>query len=74
MSHPAVKVYLAQRALQRWIRKQEHDKCWYYPEIFLELCDILGVDATQHPTMPRTEFELGCLRFTDELYSISPKE
>lgn len=54
--------------------KQGHDSCWYYPEIFIQILNLLGIelnelnlDLSKLPT--REEFEQGCKKFADELYS-----
>jgi hypothetical protein len=53
-----------------WINKQSHDKCWYYPELFNRICEVLEIDAKQLPDIPREVFQGGCRRFTDELYAV----
>lgn len=59
----------AKAALQNWVDRQGHDRCWYYPEIFRELSEILGVQTTVTPELPpRAEFEQGCTRYQDEEY------
>lgn len=65
----AAKLKLAQAALQDWIDKQGHDRCWYYPEIFRKLCDILEVKQTVECRLPeRSEFVNGCKQYQDEEY------
>jgi hypothetical protein len=54
--------------VRMWVEKQGHDRCWYYPEIFRELADELGINYP-HPGLPsREEFERGCTRYQKELY------
>jgi hypothetical protein len=40
------KVAQATGLLQKWVDQQSHDRCWYYPEIFRELCSVFGVQPT----------------------------
>ena len=62
-------VIKCRNALKDWVGKQGHDRCWYYPEIFNRLCDILGVKASDHRNLPpRAEFEQGCRRYQNEEY------
>jgi len=67
---------LVQDAVRRWLSKQEegHESCWYYPEIFIEICGILGVGRGRRvsPTIPRLNFEMGCRRYQDEQYGPRP--
>ncbi|MFO0705103.1 MAG: hypothetical protein U0517_04065 [Candidatus Andersenbacteria bacterium] len=39
-------------AVQIWIDKQGHDRCWYYPEIFAVIVDALGIKAQLQPALP----------------------
>lgn len=60
----------AQKIIKTWLGEQKHEKCWYYPELFVELAKELRVD-TRHAdwcSTPREEFELGCCKYQDELY------
>lgn len=61
------------RALvQQWLDKQGHEQCWYYPEIFRLICQVLGVRPSRDPGLPpRPEFEEGCRRYQDEQYQIA---
>lgn len=55
--------------LQAWVDKQGHDRCWYYPEIFIAIARELDVDISEMPILPpRCEFEEGCRRYQDEQY------
>lgn len=66
---------LAKEALQEWVDKQGHDRCWYYPDIFNRLCDILQVKPTKTPSLPpEQEFKGGCNRYRGEEYGSKPKE
>lgn len=63
------KLEQAKIVLQEWLDKQGHDRCWYYPEIFSKLVDILEVKATKDPSLPpRKEFEEGCKKYQQEQY------
>lgn len=59
----------AKSILQKWVDQQGHNRCWYYPELFTELCQHFGVTPAIQPELPkRSEFEEGCQRFQDEQY------
>lgn len=65
------KVEAAREALQSWVDKQGHEQCWYYPEIFRELCEILEVEARRSPNLPPIEeFNVGCARYRNEIYKL----
>jgi hypothetical protein len=55
--------------IKEWINKQGHDSCWYYPEIFREICKELDIDPNIIPTIPQDEFDKGCKRYQDELFN-----
>lgn len=55
--------------VQEWLDKQGHDRCWWYPELFERLAEVLELKATVPARLPpRCEFEAGCRRFTDSQY------
>lgn len=57
--------------VERWLDKQGHERCWYYPELFSELAALLGLGRGKvlDPGLPpREEFEAGCKRYQDEQY------
>ncbi len=52
--------------LQEWIDKQGHDRCWYYPELFHQLCEVYVIKSEKQPALPSLEeFKAGC-----ELYQL----
>lgn len=55
--------------VEQWVSKQGHDSCWYYPEIFREIANILGVKYVPQNLPARPEFEGGCKKYTDEVFS-----
>ena len=57
-------------AIEEWIKKQGHDSCWYYPEIFREIAGILDIKYEQPNLPPRKEFEVGCSRYQEEVYQL----
>ena len=60
----------ARALLQVWLDKQGHDRCWYYPEIFLELCKLFDVKASLPPSLPTLEeFQEGCKKYQIEQFS-----
>lgn len=54
--------------IQEWANKQGHDRCWYYPDLFKHLADILDMDIQPGQLPPRKEFEQGCLKYQNEEY------
>jgi hypothetical protein len=58
--------------LTRWVGERRHARCWYYPEIFRQLCEVLNVQADEPTRVSRQEFETGCRRFTDEEFGPPP--
>lgn len=55
--------------LESWISKQGHDSCWYYPDIFNKLCEILEIEKPNQNLPLRCEFEKGCRKYQNEVYS-----
>jgi len=51
-----------------WVNKQDQDKCWYYPDIFREICKILNISEFKEILPPRCEFEEGCRKYQEEIY------
>jgi hypothetical protein len=65
-----IKLAQIRAAVQRWLDKQGHERCWYYPEIFQEIVDILGIKPTVQPNLPpECEFKEGCERYRGEEYA-----
>ena len=61
----------ARQALQEWIDKQGHNRCWYYPEIFRKLVLIFGITSSSDPSLPPIEeFRKGCNRYQEEEYRL----
>ena len=59
----------AKRAIQEWVDKQGHDRCWYYPELFTRLVEIYEIKPTKKTSLPPIEeFEEGCTRYQFEEY------
>lgn len=54
--------------LADWTAKQGHASCWYYPEIYTQLAEIVGLTPPQTPNVPLREFVDGCRRYQAELY------
>ncbi len=71
MKTPEEKLEEAKRILQAWQNKQRHDRCWYYPDLFRELCVVLEVTPTNDPDLPTIEeFQEGCTQFQADEYRI----
>ena len=67
MSDAELKLEQIRTLVQEWVDKKQHDRCWYYPEIFRSIAEILNVTPTgpvDRVTEP--EFRGGCDRFTKE--------
>lgn len=64
----ALKCAQAILILEMWTSRQSHDRCWYYPDVFRQLCNIFDVAAPPQHLPPRPEFEEGCRRFQREQY------
>lgn len=70
MSSLEEKYAQAKKVMQTWVDQQGHDRCWYYPELFLQLVEIFEMTPTRSPCLPaRSEFEEGCRRYQDEEYA-----
>jgi len=55
------------QVILEWDGKTGHDRCWYYPDLFKKIADILDIKLTQTPALPsRGEFEDGCRQYQDE--------
>ena len=62
----------AQAAVQQWVAQQGHNRCWYYPDIFNRLVEILGIEANKTPALPPLEeFRKGCEEYQKEEYKKS---
>jgi len=57
------------KLIEEWDSKKGHDRCWYYPEIFRKIANILGIQLTDRPDLPpEEEFEEFCGRYRQEEY------
>ena len=60
----------AKKVIEEWVDKQGEDKCWYYPDLFRRLAVIFDVESTKEPCLPPiSQFEKGCDRYREEVYS-----
>lgn len=58
---------LTKQKLLEWTRKQGHDVCWYYPEIFQAICLLHGIMIS--PCLPKREhFRIGCKIYETEIF------
>ncbi len=66
------KKYLeAKKVLQGWTDKQEHDRCWYYPDLFRKLIDIFEIKPSKEARLPPLEeFKRGCEKYQREEYKM----
>lgn len=65
----AIRAHQARLVLQAWADEQGHNKCWYYPDVFSELCRVLDVESKTDPKLPpREEFMQCCAEYAADLY------
>lgn len=61
--------------VQSWLNKQGHDRCWYYPEIFQQIAEILNIDIEEDQKLPSLlEFREGCRKFQEKEYKLASQE
>lgn len=58
----------AKKIVEEWCNKQEHNRCWHYPELFNNLAEVFDVCNFNPKRVSREEFESGCDRFVEEEY------
>ena len=58
----------AKEVLQDWVDKQGQERCWYYPDKFTELAEILDVPITKVPPPSVPQLRRLCRRYQDEQY------
>jgi len=67
---PNEKLERAKSVIQEWMDKQGHDRCWYYPDLFMKLAEIFDVKPSKEPNLPPLqEFKKGCERYQKEEYN-----
>lgn len=62
------KLQAVKQIVEDWVGKQSHEHCWYYPDLFRQLCQVLDVPAVDAGLPPRAEFERGCQMFQEEIF------
>ncbi len=75
ITEPVDQLRQVREIVQEWADKQGHERCWWFPELFRRLADVLAIEPRVEPGLPllRDEFEQGCRRYQDEQYGPSPK-
>lgn len=69
MSDLEEKARQARIIIQEWVGKQGHDRCWYYPDIFMKLAKVFDVKYSRELRLPPLkEFKTGCERYQEEEY------
>ena len=69
----AGQVLAVKGAIEEWASKQGHDRCWYYPDIFMRIAQIVEAKIDFPKGLPpRPEFRKGCERFEDGEYKDCP--
>lgn len=38
--------------IENWATQQGHDRCWYYPEVFREIAELVGAKISFPPGLP----------------------
>lgn len=57
--------------IKEWDKKQGHDKCHYYPEIFRAIATKLGIVLKNDPPeMTQEKFDAGCKQYQSELFNV----
>lgn len=56
-------------SINKWMEQANHNSCHYYPDIFKEIAKKLGLEVKYNVDIPRKEFEEGCKKYQDEVYS-----
>lgn len=70
MADELKKYQQVKEVIQEWVDKQGHDRCWYYPELFMKLAELCEITPTTLPSLPpREEFERGCKRYQEKEFS-----
>lgn len=54
--------------VKEFINKQGHEKCWYYPDLFKSLVEVLGVKIQITELPDREAFEAGCREYQDSIF------
>ena len=50
-----------------WMDKKEEDSCWFYPEIFGKIAEVVEIEIkVSEPKMTREQFEAGCDHYMNE--------
>ncbi len=55
--------------LNDWQTKAGHDACWFYPEVFRELCNVVGLEYIEPSKVDRSDFRAHCQKFEEHLYT-----
>lgn len=57
--------------IQEWVDQQGHNRCWYYPDLFNKLVEILEIKLTKQPSLPPLdEFKDGCRKYQKEEFKL----
>jgi len=64
----SVKVEKIKSIIYEWTNKQGHESCWYYPDVFHQIANIVGIKVGTPAVIPREEFCKGCKRYQEDLY------
>lgn len=66
----ACQVVVVQDMVQEWLDKQGNERCWYYPDIFNKICEVLNLKCNVDRGLPLEQvFRRNCDKFTKEEYS-----
>ena len=55
--------------IEGWLKEQGHERCWYYPDIFEKIAEILGIKVLLDTKLPPLcEFQEGCKKYQQSQY------
>lgn len=65
------KLLEVKNVIREWDEKRGHERCWYFPELFKKIADIVGVELMNGPYVPTPEQAArGCERYWKEQFAL----
>lgn len=58
------------KLIQKWVNKQGHDACWYYPDIFEEIMSVLKMKKIKKKLPTIEKFDKGCKQYQKEIFKM----
>ena len=63
------------RIVEECVNKQGPERCWYHPDLFMRLIEVLQIKGVKESCLPpREEFEQGCKKYQEEQYKTSGRK